>query len=215
MHYFPYKVHQTQELLDRVKLQHLSFVASFLNSITVDLPWPWNILWSDEGYFYLNGTVNTKNCRIRAKENSQSHTEILLQSQKVTVFEEIGAGGPMTRSFTGRRYNVMLQTFVVPQLLQRRVLASTIFMQDGAPSHIHGSVKALLLQHFSEGRVISLSLPNPWPPRSLHLTQCDFWLWGYLKSLVYHGGVATLNNLKNSIVLHVRSLTTGSVTICC
>ncbi|GFY40483.1 uncharacterized protein TNIN_436601 [Trichonephila inaurata madagascariensis] len=82
-----------------------------------------------------------------------------------------------------------------------------------APPHNHGPVKALLLQHFSEERVISLSFPNPWPPRSLHLTQYDFWLWGYLKSLVYRGGVATLNDLNNSITLHVRSLTTRSNTI--
>ncbi|GFU05625.1 hypothetical protein TNCV_3292141 [Trichonephila clavipes] len=44
------------------------------------------------------------------------------------------------------------------------------FMQDGAPPHIHGSVKALLLQHFKVKRVISLFCPNPCLPRSLSLT---------------------------------------------
>ncbi|GFW13579.1 uncharacterized protein TNCV_1210451 [Trichonephila clavipes] len=34
------------------------------------------------------------------------------------------------------------------------------------------------------------------------------WHWNILWSLVYLGGVATLNDLKNSITLHVRRLTT-------
>ncbi|GFU21906.1 uncharacterized protein TNCV_3283781 [Trichonephila clavipes] len=29
----------------------------------VDDTWPWKILWSDEVHFYLDGAVNTQNCR--------------------------------------------------------------------------------------------------------------------------------------------------------
>ncbi|GFY28563.1 hypothetical protein TNCV_4149941 [Trichonephila clavipes] len=36
-------------------------------------------------------------------------------------------------------------------------------------------------------------------------------IWGYLKSLVYHGGVTILNDLNNSKTLHVRSLTTDQL----
>ncbi|GFY09920.1 uncharacterized protein TNCV_3698821 [Trichonephila clavipes] len=79
-------------------------------------------------------------------------------------------------------------------------------MQDGALPHIHESVKALLLQHFTEERVISRFCPNSWLPRSPDPTSCDFGLWAYLKTQVYFGGVAMLNDLKNSITLHVRSL---------
>ncbi|GFS30552.1 uncharacterized protein TNIN_326051 [Trichonephila inaurata madagascariensis] len=60
-------------------------------------------------------------------------------------------------------------------------------------------------------RVISHFFLNPWSPRSPYLTPCDFWLWGYLKSLLYLGGVAPLNDLKNSITLHVRSPTTDQL----
>ncbi|GFU39748.1 transposable element tc3 transposase [Trichonephila clavipes] len=134
MHYFPYKICHTQELLDRDKLQRLSFAVNFLNRMTVDLSWPWNTLWSDEANFYLNGTVNTQNCRIWAKENPRIRKEIPIQSPKVTVccgftatfifwpffFEKISERGLVTCSVTGRRYNDILQTFVVPQLHQRR-----------------------------------------------------------------------------------------------
>ncbi|GFR04582.1 uncharacterized protein TNCT_353201 [Trichonephila clavata] len=57
MHY-PYKMRHTQELLDKDKTRRLSFEISFLNKMTVDLSWPWNILWSDETRFYLNGKAN-------------------------------------------------------------------------------------------------------------------------------------------------------------
>ncbi|GFX66586.1 uncharacterized protein TNCV_1794971 [Trichonephila clavipes] len=45
-----------------------------------------------------------------------------------------------------------------------------------------------------------------WPPRSLDLNPCDFRLWGYLKNLVYGGRLITLADLKDSITLHVRSI---------
>ncbi|GBO20329.1 hypothetical protein AVEN_125406-1 [Araneus ventricosus] len=35
------------------------------------------------------------------------------------------------------------------------------------------------------------------------LTSCDFFLWGYLKSKVYVGGVLTLTTLKVNILLTV------------
>ncbi|GFS63823.1 uncharacterized protein TNCV_1128401 [Trichonephila clavipes] len=46
--------------------------------------------------------------------------------------------------------------------------------------------------------------------RSLDLTPCDLRLWGFLRSLVYLGGVATFNDL-NSIMLYVRSLATDQL----
>ncbi len=84
-------------------------------------------------------------------------------------------------------------------------------MQNGAPEYIQEPVKTLLLQHITEERDISRSFPNQWPPRLPDLTPCDFWLWVCLKSLVYRGGVATFNDLNNSITLHVRSLTTDKL----
>ncbi|GBM37664.1 hypothetical protein AVEN_9954-1 [Araneus ventricosus] len=64
---------------------------------------------------------------------------------------------------------------------------------------------------FTDERVISRSFSNPWPSRSSDLTQCDFWLCGHLKNLVYRADVPTLDDLKNSITLHVRSITTDQL----
>ncbi|GFW62054.1 transposable element tc3 transposase [Trichonephila clavipes] len=130
MPYFPYKIHHTEELLDRDKPRCLSFAVGFLHRMTVGLSWPLNILWSYEAHFYLNGTVNTQNCHIWAKENPRTPTEIPLQSPKVTMFEEIRERGPVTCSVTDHRYHDNLQVFVLLKIKQMRVLTSTIFMQD-------------------------------------------------------------------------------------
>lgn len=48
MNYFPYKIHHAKHLLDTEKPQRLSSVVCFLNRMSIDLSWPWNIMWSDE-----------------------------------------------------------------------------------------------------------------------------------------------------------------------
>ncbi|GFX95952.1 uncharacterized protein TNCV_2085321 [Trichonephila clavipes] len=52
----------------------------------------------------------------------------------------------------------------------------------------------------------SRAFQTAWSPRSPDLNPCDFRLWGYLKNLVYRGRLITLADLKDSITLHVRSI---------
>ncbi|GFS52243.1 uncharacterized protein TNCV_4849791 [Trichonephila clavipes] len=47
--------------------------------------------------------------------------------------------------------------------------------------HTLDCVQQFLWQHFTNDRVISRAFPTAWPPRSLDLNPCDFWLWRYLK----------------------------------
>lgn len=219
--FYPYKISHNQTLLDTDIDRRLSFALTFLARVEVDDSWPWNILWSDEAHFYLNGDVNNQNCRIWAMEYPRAFHTIPLHSPKVTVwcgftsqfilgpffFEENQANGPVTCSVTALRYRDMLNNFVLPQLQQRQCLTTITFMQDGAPPHNGLCVQRFLRQHFTDDRVISRSFPTSWPARSPDLTPCDFWLWGHLKNVVYQGNVATLADLKDRITLHVRMIT--------
>ena len=72
------------------------------------------------------------------------------------------------------------------------------FQQDGATAHTARDTMQLLREHFPE-RLISLRGDHPWPARSPDLTPCDFFLWGYLKSIVYNDRPQTLLHLKNNI----------------
>ncbi|GFX53501.1 DUF4817 domain-containing protein [Trichonephila clavipes] len=115
---YPYKLQFVQELLPHdFEIRHL-FSLQFLARLEVDPEWPWNILWTDEAHFHLYGSVNTHNCRIWETDNPHSTLRVPLHSPKVTVwcgfsesffilgpyfFEELGAGGPVTCSITGKR----------------------------------------------------------------------------------------------------------------
>ena len=54
--------------------------------------------------------------------------------------------------------------------------------------------------------VISRFGDLPWPPRSPDLSMCNFYLWGFLKSLVYAGKLRTLGKLKTAIRENIREI---------
>lgn len=62
-----------------------------------------------------------------------------------------------------------------------------MFQQDGATPHTAANTRAFLNEHLvAEGaELISLRTLFEWPPRSPDLTECDFWLWGHLKHIVF------------------------------
>ncbi len=45
-----------------------------------------------------------------------------------------------------------------------------------------------------------------WPPRSPDLNPCDFYLWGYLKSVVYNPLPKTLDELKANIEREIKKI---------
>ncbi|GFU56533.1 uncharacterized protein TNCV_2773141 [Trichonephila clavipes] len=72
------------------------------------------------------------------------------------------------------------------------------FQQDGATCHTARATIDLLKDTFGD-RLISRFGPVNWPPRSCDLTQLDFFLWGYVKSLVYADKPQTLDHLEDNI----------------
>ncbi|GFU06773.1 uncharacterized protein TNCV_4353371 [Trichonephila clavipes] len=193
--------------------------------LEVDPEWPWNILWTDEAHFHLDGSVNTHNCRIWESDNSHSTLQVPLHSPKVTVwcgfsasfilgpyfFEELGAGDPVTCSITGQRYASLLRNKIIPDLQARQCLSRIIFMQDGTSPHITRCVKDVLKHHFTEERVISHQFLHLRPPRSPDLNPCDFWLWGHLRQLVSCDQPRTLPDLKDSISRHVLNMSQNTL----
>ncbi|GFV09299.1 hypothetical protein TNCV_3313151 [Trichonephila clavipes] len=57
----------------------------------------------------------------------------------------------------------------------------------------------LLKDTFGDRRLISRFGPVNWPPRSCDLTPLDYFLWGYVKSLVYADKPQTLDYLEDNI----------------
>ncbi|GFS74685.1 putative transposable element [Trichonephila clavipes] len=72
------------------------------------------------------------------------------------------------------------------------------FQQDGATYHTARATIDLLKDTFGD-RLISRFGSVNWPPRSCDLTPLDYFLWGYVKSLVYADKPQTLDHLEDNI----------------
>ncbi|GFX38710.1 transposase [Trichonephila clavipes] len=102
----------------------------------------------------------------------------------------------------GDRYRVMITNFFIPELNNHDV-QELWFQQDGATYHTARATIDLLKGTFGD-RLISRFGPvncGPvnWPPRFCDLTPLDYFLCGYVKSLVYADKPQMLDHLEDNI----------------
>ncbi|GFV76982.1 transposable element Tc3 transposase [Trichonephila clavipes] len=97
----------------------------------------------------------------------------------------------------GDRYRAMITNVSIPELNNHNV-QELWFQQDGAKCHTARATIDLLKDTFGD-RLISRFGPVNWPPRSCDLTPLDYFLWGYVKSLVYVVKPQTLDHLEDNI----------------
>ncbi|GFV73049.1 putative DD41D transposase [Trichonephila clavipes] len=166
------------------------------------------ILFSDEAHFWLNGYVNKQNCCIWSEANPQVYVETPLHPEKLTVRCVLWVGGIIGPYFfkndeghnitvNGNRYRAMIANFFIPEL-NNHDFQELWFQQNGATCHTARATIDLLKDTFGD-RLISRFGPVNWPPRSCYLTPLDYFLWGYVKSLVYANEPQTLDHLEDNI----------------
>ncbi|GFX51114.1 transposable element Tc3 transposase [Trichonephila clavipes] len=184
------------------------FVEWAQNEIAVVPDFHKRILFSDEAHFWLNGYVNKQNCRIWSEANPQVYVETPLHPEKMTVWCALWAGGIIGTYFfkndeghnvtvNGDRYRAMINNFIIPELNNHDV-QELWFHQDGATCHTARATIDLWKDTFGD-RLISRFGPVNWPPRSCDLTPLDYFLWGYVESLVYVDKPQTLDHLEDNI----------------
>ncbi|GFW13613.1 DUF4817 domain-containing protein [Trichonephila clavipes] len=184
------------------------FVEWAQNEIAVVPDFHKRILFSDEAHFWLNGYVNKQKCRIWSEANPQVYVETPLHPEKLTVWCTLWAGGIIGPYFfkndechnvtvNGDRYRAMITNFFIPELYNHDV-QELWFQQDGATCHTARATIDLLKDMFGD-RLISRFGPVNWPPRSCDLTPLDYFLGGYIKSLVYADKPQTLDHLEDNI----------------
>ncbi|GFV13440.1 uncharacterized protein TNCV_129381 [Trichonephila clavipes] len=91
----------------------------------------------------------------------------------------------------------LITNFFIPELNNHDV-QELWFQLDGATCHTDRATIDLLKDTFGD-RLISRFGPVNWPPRSCDLTPLDYFLWGYVKSLVYADKPQTLDHLEDNI----------------
>ena len=99
----------------------------------------------------------------------------------------------------GSRYRSKISEYFWPQW-DDMDLQDIWFQQNAA------NVTINLLQTNFEERIISRNGPVGWPPWSCHLTQLDYFLWGYVKSMVYVNKAATIDELRTNIEREIAAV---------
>ncbi|GFV73019.1 transposable element Tc3 transposase [Trichonephila clavipes] len=87
---------------------------------------------------------------------------------------------------------------LMPLSAQNDITLELWFQQDGATCHTARATIDLLKDTFGD-RLISRFGPVNWPPRSCDLTPLDYFLWGYVKSLVYADKPQSFDHLEDNI----------------
>ncbi|GFS81055.1 putative DD41D transposase [Trichonephila clavipes] len=154
-----------------------------------------------EAHFWLNGYVNKQNCRIWSEDNPQVYVETPLHPEKLAVWCALWAGGIIAPYFfkndeshnvtvNGDRYRALITNFFIPESNNHDVQELWF--------HTARATIDLLKDTFGN-RLISRFGPVNWPPRSCDLTPLDYFLWVYVKPLVYADKPQTLDHLEDNI----------------
>ena len=168
------------------------------------------VCFSDESTLHVSGLLNRHNLRIWDSENPYDTCELGRDSSKLNVWCGIMHDkiiGPLffaEKSITAQIYLDNLTEYLSPQLEQYQ--PQVIFQQDGAPPHWGLEVCQFLNETFPD-RWIGRDGPIPWPPRSPDITPLNFFLWGYVKDIVYQTKVRDINDLQHRIIEAIDTVT--------
>lgn len=220
----PYKIQLLQELIEDDPDRRNEFCQTMTERTDNNPRLVKQICFSDEATFCLNGEVNRHNFRYWAPANPhwfrESHSQY---NEKVNVWAGIINNrviGPyfFEGSLTGERYHDFLATDLIPALatlypdenMPDMPNQALWFQQDGAPPHYAAIVRRFLDDVFPN-RWIGRRGPIEWPPRSPDLNPLDYFLWGYVKNVVYKDKPRTLDILKDRIRNVIRNISPETV----
>lgn len=206
--YYPYHLQRVQALYPGDHAQRLNFCNWFIVQPPPRNNFAWYVLFTDESQFTRGGINNFHNQHLWELENPHGIIENRHQRRfSLNVWGGIVGNcllGPvfLPTNLDGARYHYFL-VHTLPRLLEdvpvsirRRIW----FMHDGAPAHFSHLARNWLSNPNNYGNNwIGRGGPIAWPPRSPDLNPCDFFLWGYCKSLVYAEPINTIEELRERI----------------
>lgn len=211
--FHPYHLQLLQELDNTDFANRLTFCQWSLNKIQQERLFFEYVLFTDEATFHKNGHVNRHNFHYYATENP-SFTRTVHSQHRWSLnvwgglignyiigpyFFEERLTGPVYLDFLENHLQDLLED--VPLDIIRRLWVQ----HDGAPAHYSVECRDHLNNTFP-GRWIGRGGPIAWPARSPDLTKMDFYLWGYIKDVVYRTPPTTKNNMKERIREAFRSV---------
>lgn len=206
LNYHPFHITLTQALQPNHHLMRIAFCQWALQMLHDDPNFFRYVLFSDEAKFYSDGQLNRHNCHYWSDVNPHWYRPIDHQNRwSIMVWCGIVNGyliGPYFFEENVDRHSYLsLLRDHLPGLLEDVDLATRARMwlqQDGAAPHYALIVRAFLNASYND-RWIGRRGPVEWPPCSPDLTSPDFFLWGYLKNVVFAERPTTRDNFMDRI----------------
>lgn len=204
--YHPYHIQLHQNLYGNDFERRVEFCIQFLEKEGENEHFFKNVLFTDEASFHNNGLVNRHNFHYYSTENNHQYRTVDHQNRwSLNVYGGIigdhvigphffngHLNGRTFLRFLRREFWIMLQN--VPLNVRRDMWLQL----DGAPAHFARNVRDYLDTRFP-GKWIGRGGPHHWPPRSPDLTPMDYFLWGYVKNIVYSTAPTTAQDMKTRI----------------
>lgn len=214
---YPYHFTPVQNLLPNDLPRRLQFCQSMLGKINQDPIFLKKVLFTDEATFTRRGVFNWRNNHYYDFANPHQYKETHFQHEfSINIWCGIIGDnfiGPfeLPNRLNAVNYLEFLQNDLgilldeVPLIVRQDMW----FMQDGAPPHYPLIVREHLNNNFPH-RWIGRGSEFPWPPRSPEFNPLDFYVWGYLKSLVYNSEIHNQNELLAKIHEAANTLKNGN-----
>lgn len=213
----PYRIILTQDVTPidmQVRLQFCQWAQQMIANDPLFFRF---VMFSDEATFKNNGELNRHNCHYWSDVNPHWHRQIDNQNRwSINVWCGIVNGyliGPyfFDGNVDGLNCLQLLRDHL-PELLEEVDLntRSRMWLQlDGAAPHYALIVRVFLNENYRNrwiGRTGRRDLGVRWPPRSPDLTSPDFYLWGYLKNVVFERPVIDRQDTMDRIRTACRSI---------
>lgn len=208
---YPYKAKFCHTLEEGDEARRLQFCLSLGELILENRNFHKLIIFSDECTFTTNGVPSSQNCRYWSRGNP--HYVVNSRRQyfgKLNVWcavsYELGIIGPFVIEgrLNQQTYLQILQRFV--DELPLNIRRSHYFQQDGCPAHSTQMITDWLNNQFVERWFGRMSVTS-WPARSPDLSIMDFFVWGWVKQIVYQEHIPNDTEiLKRRITAAVLSI---------
>lgn len=213
-HYRAYHLNPVQALHPGDEDRRLEFCRFLNQNLNQDNDFFSKILWSDESCFTRRGVVNFHNLRVWSTENPHAVRARNFQMEfSVNVWMGIVENNVLGPYFLPHRVNGPIFLEFLEQHHADFIEAVTLntrqqlyFQLDGCPAHYFRPVHNWLNEHYGQ-RWIGRGGPVAWPPRSPDLNPLDFFVWGYIKDIVYATPVNTREELLQRIENAAQTIT--------
>jgi hypothetical protein len=208
--FHPYRPSLLLDLQQSHKDNRVAMCKMFLDKLDSEPSFMDNMWFSDECRFSLDRVVNKKDCVYYASTNPHWTIDVSHSYQSSHVWcalSKKGIIGPyfFRTTVTALAYIEMLDKWFLDRMFSFHPDYDVWFQQDSAPAHM-ASITCSFLNLQLPHRWIGKGSDFPWSPKSPDLTPTDFFLWGYLKSLVYEDNPKTIADLEDAITAAIHAV---------